>query len=178
MPTAVETRIALERADRLVTIAPERGYRTYVNTARIVEGTQCEIEEKGHRILVDAGKGLGGGDKDPTASMLLRGALSSCIAIGIKMWAARREIRVDQVLVTVETDTDARGILGLNDKVPPGFTATRVRIEVQSPAPPAEVEAIVAASLRFSPLIDALANPQFIETDFAVISPEECFDGR
>lgn len=178
MPTASETRIALERADKLVTLAPERGRRTYLNTARITEGTLCEVEEKGHRFLVDAGKGLGGGDEHPTASAFLRGALSSCVAIGIKLWAARRQVPIDEVLVVVETDTDARGILGLEDRVPPGFTGLRMRIEVQSLAPQDEVEGIIAASLRFSPLMDVLANPQHFETTLAVTASREFAHGR
>jgi len=177
MPTASETRRALERADRLVTLAPDRGRRTYSNTARINSGTLCEVEDKGHRFLIDAGKGLGGGDEDPTPSALLRSALSSCIAIGIKLWAARRDVMIDHVEVMLETDTDARGILGLSDKVAPGFTAVRMRIEVRSPAPSEQVEEIIAASLRFSPLIDALTNPQRIETSIAVTTPGELIDG-
>ena len=94
MPTAAETRQALERADRLVTLAPERGRRTYANTACIEAGTLCQVEDKGHRFAIDAGKGLGGGDEAPTPSALLRCALSSCIAIGVKLWAARREVPV------------------------------------------------------------------------------------
>ncbi|MXO58266.1 hypothetical protein GRI89_01740 [Altererythrobacter salegens] len=164
MPTATETRIALERADKLVTLAPERGQRTYTNTARIESGTLCSVEEKGHRFLVDAGKGLGGGNEEPTPSALLRSALSSCIAIGVKLWAARREIPIDHVEVTLETDTDARGLLGLCSRTPPGFTGMRVQIDVRSPAPREVVEDVVATSLRLSPLVDALANAQQIQT--------------
>ena len=164
MPTAAETRQALERADRLVTLAPERGRRTYANTARVDGGTVCQVVEKGHRFVVDAGRGLGGGDEAPTPSALLRSALSSCIAIGVKLWAARREVPIDRVEVTLETDTDARGLLGLCDLTPPGFTALRVSIEVDSPAPSEEVEDVVATSLRLSPLVDAIANAQPLVT--------------
>ena len=59
MPTAAETRQALERADRLVTLAPGRGRRTYANTARVDGGTVCQVVEKGHRFVVDAGRWKG-----------------------------------------------------------------------------------------------------------------------
>jgi uncharacterized OsmC-like protein len=106
MPTPSETKQALERADKLVTLAPERGRRTYANKARIDSGTLCRIEEKDRVLMADAGRGLGGGDEEPTPSALFRSALSSCIAIGVKLWAARREVPIERVEVTLETDTD------------------------------------------------------------------------
>jgi uncharacterized OsmC-like protein len=171
MPTASETKRALDRADKLVTLAPERGQRTYVNTAVVEDGTHCAIFEKGYELYADAGRGLGGGDADPTPSMLLRSALSSCIAIGVKLWAARREVPIERVEVIVETDTDARGILGLSPQTPAGFTAIRAHVDVQSRAPREVIEEIVASSLRFSPLIDALANAQRVATSITV-SPD------
>lgn len=171
MITPIETKQALERADRLVAIAPERGRRTYANRAIVEAGTLCSIEEKGCKFMADAGRGLGGGDEAPTPSALLRSALSSCIAIGVKMWAARRDVPVDCVEVTLETDSDARGVLGLCAATPPGFTGLRVRIDVQSPAAAERVHEIVALSQRYSPLLDVIANPQQVETYTRVHSP-------
>jgi len=171
MPTASDTKRALDRADKLVTLAPERGQRTYVNNAVVEDGTRCAIFEKGYELFADAGRGLGGDDADPTPSMLLRSALSSCIAIGIKLWAARREVPIERVEVIVETDTDARGILGLCRKVPAGFTAIRAHIDVRTRASREVIEEIVASSLRFSPLIDALANAQLVATS-VMVSPD------
>lgn len=164
MPSAGETKIALERAEKLVTIAPEKGRRTYANRAVIADGTRCETTEKDFALLVDAGKGLGGGTDGPTPSTLLRSAVTSCIAIGVKLWAARRDVPIDYVEVVLETDTDARGILGLDESTRPGFTGLRAVIDIRSPAPPEQIEEIVAISLRHSPLVDALTHANALET--------------
>jgi len=145
-------------------VSPARGQRTYVNHAVVTDGTRCRVEEKGKVVLADAGRGMGGDDDEPTPSMLLRSALSSCMAIGVKLWAARADVPIDRVEVTLETDTDARGLLGLDERVPPGFTAISARIDLVSPAPPELVEQVVERSLRFSPLFDAIAHAQPVET--------------
>jgi len=168
---------ALERADRLITDFPQRGQRSYVNRATLSAGTRCTVEEKDFRFVTDVGRGLGGSDEWPTPGTLLRSALSSCVAIGIQLWAARRDIPLDHVEVTLEADADARGILGLSDTIAPGFTALRVAIEVRSPAPAAEVEAAIADSLRYSPIWDAVGNAQTIAHDIRVFGARALADG-
>ncbi|WCL53297.1 OsmC family protein [Gimibacter soli] len=153
MPTAMETKETLQRAVQTVTLRPSHGQRTYVNTAIIESGTECWVEEAGHTMVIDAGKGLGGGTAGPTPSMIVRSALSSCVAIGIKLWAARTDVQIDHVSVLLETDTDARGILGIADNVTPGFTNCRLKINVVSPASRAEVDHAISLSLRYSPLM-------------------------
>jgi len=177
MTTSTLIKRALERADKLVTDSPQRGQRTYVNRAVLSDGTRCTVEEKDHAFVTDVGRGLGGSDEWPTPGTLLRSALSSCVAIGIQLWAARREIPVDHIEVTLEGDSDARGILGLSDTVSPGFTGLRVRIEVRSPAPAASVEAAIADSLRYSPIWDAVGNAQTITHDIRVSGAKELADG-
>ena len=51
---------------------------------------------------------------------------------------------------------------------PPGFEGIRLLISVESEAPQSVLEDVLAASLRYSPLIDALQNPQTIETSLVV----------
>jgi uncharacterized OsmC-like protein len=168
MTKLAEIKRALERADKVVTDNPGRGQRTYQNRAVIVHGTLCEIEEKGFRFSTDVGRGLGGSDDSPTPGTFLRTALSGCIAIGIKLWAARKDVPVENIEVTLEADSDARGILGLSDMVAPGFTGLRVSIAVCSPALPEAVEEVIAASLRYSPIWDVVRNAQPIAADIRI----------
>lgn len=154
---------ALDRAVKTVTLRPERGQRVYRNVAIVDAGTRCETEEAGGTITMDVGKAVGGNDAGPTPSMVLRSAMSGCVAIGVKQWAARREVPIEQVEVILETDVDARGQLGVRDDIVPGFEGIRLTISVTSPAPPEVIEDLVATSLRYSPLMDVFCNPQPVE---------------
>ncbi len=151
---------ALERAVKVVRLQPARGQRVYRNVASVGDGIACQVEEAGRSLCLDVGKAVGGDDSAPNPSMLLRSALSGCVAIGIKQWAARRDVQIDYVEVVLETDVDARGQLGVRDDVTPGFQEVRMMITVTSPASREDVEDVVSVSLRYSPLFDVFQYPQ------------------
>lgn len=164
---------ALDRAARTVTLRPERGQRVYRNVAAVSEGTLCHVEEAGRTLTLDVGKAVGGNDSGPTPSMVLRSAMSSCVAIGVKQWAARQDVPIDHVEVVLETDVDARGQLGLCGKAAPGFEGIRLTINVTSPAPLEVIEDLVAMSLKYSPLMDVFANPQPVEHQVSVTASNQ-----
>ncbi|MEM0908386.1 MAG: OsmC family protein [Pseudomonadota bacterium] len=159
---------ALERVEQLLTLKPERGQRVYRSIATSGEGTACVVEEGGHRLTLDVGKALGGADLGPSPSVMLRAAMSGCIAIGITQAAARRDVPIDGVTVVLETDVDARGQLGLADGIRPGFEAVRLVIDVISPADKDVVEQMVETSLRVSPLMDVFETPHPVVREVVV----------
>jgi len=50
-------------------------------------------------------------------------------------------------------------------------------LEVRSPAPAEDVEAAITASLRYSPIWDAIGNAQTIASDIRVTGARELADG-
>jgi uncharacterized OsmC-like protein len=166
--TPQEIKGALERAGRTITQKPSVGQRVYVNTAVVEDGLTCRMQEKHHVMTADLPPSMGGQDLGPSPSALLRAALSSCVAMGVKMWAARRDIAIDRVEVTVETDVDARGQFGVADEITPGFEDVRIRIHVDSAADAELLNEIVEISLRYSPLMDAFRKAQVVATHLTV----------
>jgi uncharacterized OsmC-like protein len=172
---------ALDRATKTVTLRPERGQRVYRNVATLGEGTCCQVDEAGRTLTLDVGKAIGGTDAGPSPSMILRSAMSGCVAIGIKQWAAKRGVLVDHVSVAVETDLDARGQLGVCDDITPGFLGIRLLITVTSPASQAAIEDLANLSLTYSPLMDVFVRPQVVDTKISVLGSNapseagECF---
>lgn len=162
---------ALERSTKAVTIRPAIGQYTHKNTAVIENGTRCRVQEKKFDFFVDVPPSVGGGGAGPTPGAFVRSALTSCVAIGIKLWAARAELPVNFVEVRLEADVDARGELGVDDDIAPGFLDMTLIIDVQSPSPPEEVEAVINRSLKYSPLLDVFSNEQKIRMRFNVKKP-------
>jgi uncharacterized OsmC-like protein len=164
MMSQEQIKAALERATRTVTQKPSVGQRVYVNTAVVEDGLTCVVKEKHHVMTADLPPSMGGEDRGPSPSALLRAALSSCVAMGVKMWAARRNVAIDRVEVTVETDVDARGQFGVADEITPGFEDVRIRIQVDSTAEAEVLRDIVETSLRYSPLMDVFRRTQTVAT--------------
>ncbi|MEM9570523.1 MAG: OsmC family protein [Pseudomonadota bacterium] len=162
---------ALERSVKTVTLKPARGQRTYTNTAIVEAGTVCRTVENDQEIILDVGKAMGGEDLGPSPSTMLRAAFSSCLAIGIKLWASRDDVPIDKITVVVDTDVDARGQLGVCDRVTPGFGTIAISISVQSDAAPAAIERVIEKSLHHSPLMDVFCNSQRVETALAISAP-------
>lgn len=171
MTSQEEIKAALERAARTVRQKPSVGQRVYVNTAVVENGLTCRVQEKHHVLTADLPPSMGGDDLGPSPSALLRGALSSCVAMGVKMWAARRDVAIDRVEVRVETNVDARGQFGVAEDVTPGFEGVRLHIRVESAAEENILREVIETSLRYSPLMDAFRKAQAIETQVSLGQP-------
>lgn len=173
MQTINYTKEALARSTKAVTLRPSRGQYTHLNSAAIADGTVCTVQEKKLQMMVDVPPSIGGLGAGPTPGALMRSALTSCIAIGVKLWAARADILIDYVNVSLEADVDARGELGVDDAVAPGFLDMRLKISVRSPAPAAEVKAVIERSLKYSPLFDVCTNEQKFHLTLDIAATEQ-----
>ena len=147
-----------DRNMQMLALKPGRGRLTGRTRARLVDGLRCEIEEGAWRIAADMPAKAGGDEPAPTPSVLGRGALASCLAIGVASWAARRGVQIDAVEVEVEADFDARGELGMNDGIPAGYSEVRYAISIDSPAPVEEICELITIVQRHSPYLDVFGR--------------------
>ncbi len=144
---------AFERNRKAVSLRPEIGQGTAVTKIRLFNGTSCEVEHKHWKFTVDVGTGEGGNDAGPGPGILERGALGSCLAIGCAQMAAVMEVPINHLEVEIETDTDARGMLGVDDRSP-GYQAVRYKIYIDSPASEEQVNNVVREVERLNPTLD------------------------
>ncbi len=173
MQSLNDTKAALDRAVRLVAEKPAFGQRSYHATATLNGSMECLIREKHHDLVADVPPSMGGTDQGPSPAGLLRAAMASCVAVGIRSFAIRADVEVGQIDVRFETDVDARGQLGVCASAAPGFEAGRLHIRVFTSEPPETVDAIVQRSLELSPLLDAVHCRTPIETHVKVIPIRE-----
>ena len=92
MSHAQRIRDACERNIRILSSRPRRGHLTGATRAQVDTGLRCTVTEDPSRITTDLPAKAGGEDTGPTPGMLDRGALASCLAIGIVMWVARLRV--------------------------------------------------------------------------------------
>jgi len=142
-----------ERNIELLTLKPSRGHLTCTTRARLAGGLRCEIEEGPWRLAAGMPAKAGGDESTPTPGVLGRGALASCLVIGIASWAARLGVPIDALEVEVQADFDARGELGVGD-APPGYKEVRYAVSIASPASPQAVDEVLDLAERHSPYLD------------------------
>jgi uncharacterized OsmC-like protein len=149
-----------ERNIKLLSLKSERGHIEGITTARIEDGLRCVIEDGPWRLHADLPVKAGGEESAPTPGVLGRGALASCLALSIAGWAARRAVPIESLQVEVRANFDARGELGMDDAVPPGYQNVCYVISVDSPAPADVVAELIEAAERHSPYVDVFARGQ------------------
>jgi uncharacterized OsmC-like protein len=116
---------------------------------------------------------VGGGATAPTPAWLQRAALASCDATLVAMEAARDGVELTDLTVTVESETDFRGILGVDDTIDPGPLAVRVRIQLSAAnATEDQLREIVQRAESRSPVRDALARAVPMTTEIVAADSE------
>lgn len=147
----------VERNIELLALKPAKARLTRATKARLASGLRCEIEEGPWKFSADMPAKVGGDDTAPTPGALGRGALASCLTIGIAIWAARLGVPIDAVEVEVQADFDARGELGMG-RVAPGYTEVRYLVSIDSPASRQELDELLALAERHSPYLDVFGR--------------------
>lgn len=139
-------------------------------TATVEEGLRCRADgPDGVALISDMGKALGGGGSAPSPGWLLRAALANCDATVIAMRAAQLGVTLTTLTVTVDSESDNRGLLGMDDAVPPGPLSmrTHVRIGAQGIAPDCLRE-IVEWAEAHSPVADAIRRAVPSKTEVGI----------
>lgn len=123
---------ALESLVRSYEGAPEKArVKNAPARARLVEGLRCAVEgPNGESLHTDMPKPMGGAASAPNPGWLLRAALASCTTTAIAMRAALQGIDLTLLEVSVESRSDNRGLLGLDDNVPAGLDRMTVTVRI------------------------------------------------
>jgi len=155
---------ALGTISDAITADPEKARaKAAPATARLRDGLRCEVTgPKGETMHTDMPPAMGGNASAPNPGWFLRGAVASCTATVIAQRAARLGIALRLLEVSVESESDHRGILGLDDRVSAGFSAMRVKVRIGADgADPSQLRALaewgdahspVACTVRRSPV--------------------------
>jgi uncharacterized OsmC-like protein len=102
-------------------------------------------------------KGIGGGASKPSPGWYFRAAAAACVAslIGIRAAMTEVELPPDSIEVTVDSESDDRGILGLDARIPAGALSIRVVVTVHGGAPGRDaIEQIAQWAVDHCPVTD------------------------
>ena len=160
----LEIRNAQERAISVFRRKPESAFSTNKASGQLRQGLVCQITSPGPEVTMDMPKALGGEGSAPSPGHFIRAGLIGCVAIGIKLTAAREGIEVSEIDVDVEMDFDDGALLevGTNSAAP---LETRLIVAIKSPAPWTDVVAMVNRALAADPYYLAFKDRQNIKAE-------------
>ncbi|HWX30317.1 MAG TPA: OsmC family protein [Steroidobacteraceae bacterium] len=127
----LQARDALERAQRVFLEKPAAARKAgAIATAVWRNGLFCEITgPTSERAMTDMPEPMGGNGSGPSPGWLLRAGMASCAATSIAMRAAMLGIELRQLEVSVKSESDARGLVGIPN-APTAFGDMRMSIRI------------------------------------------------
>jgi uncharacterized OsmC-like protein len=161
MGNAGAIRDAVTKAGTYLAEHPDEArYRDSHARARLREGLRVEVDGPGgEQVQTDMPRGIGGSATSPSPGWFFRSAVASCVASLIGIRAAARGVELGPVEVVADSESDDRGILGLDDSIPAGPLSVKVVVSASAPrAGHAELEAIIRWAVDHCPVTDAVTR--------------------
>jgi uncharacterized OsmC-like protein len=125
---------SIEKAVAFLSENPsEARYTDSLATATLGEALRVEVQgPNGETISSDMPASIGGQGEHPSPAWFFRAGLASCVASTIGMEAAREGIELTSLEVEVDSESDDRGILGMDESVPAGPLSTRIQVRAKA----------------------------------------------
>src|SRR5688500_16055951 len=145
---------------------PDAARLTLRRTGRLGEGVTCSVETG--RAMVEAGlHPLTGGDGLTACSgdMLLE-ALVACAGVTLGAVATSLGVDVGDATLVAEGDLDFRGTLSVSKDAPVGFSAIRLRVELDGDVDEQQRALLAKLTERFCVVFQTLSNPPKLSVSF------------
>lgn len=156
-------RIAVERVADVFRKKPAAAFNTKRATGRIEHGLVCNARQDDYTATMDMPEPIGGEGSAPSPGFHIRMGLVGCVAVGIKLTAAREGVDIGVIDVDVEMDFDDAAMIGVSDNSAAPLE-TRITIAIESAAPWEEVTAMVGRALERDPYFIAFRDAQPMKT--------------
>jgi uncharacterized OsmC-like protein len=123
------------------------------------ENVTCSVQTG--RALLEAGlhPASGGGTISACSGDMLLQALVACAGVTLNSVAMSMGIPIERGTVHAEGDLDFRGTMAVSKAAPVGFTAIRVRFDIESTAPAERLDRLVELTERYCVVYQTLLNP-------------------
>lgn len=148
---------SIERVINYLSEHPEEcRYTDKAATAVVEEGLRCRSEgPNGASLISDMPKAIGGGGSAPSPGWLLR--------------AAQSGVALTTLEVTVDSESDDRGLLGMDDTIPAGALSMRTRVRIKANGvTPERLREIVTWAEAHSPVGDVVRRAVASKTEVEI----------
>ena len=127
----------------------------------------CKVETG--RALAVAGlhPATGGSGAELCSGDMLLEALVACAGVTVKAVATALEIPLKAGTVSAEGDLDFRGTLAVSKEAPVGFSAIRLRFELDTDASGEELDTLLRLTERYCVVYQTLASSPALSSSWA-----------
>lgn len=125
------------------------------------DGLAVQVQGARHAWTVDEPPEVGGADAGPDPVTLVLGALASCMIIAFKLAARRRKVPIGQVRAHVSANPEGK------------VKSAAIRLEVESPAPEADVQKLLAPAKATCLVQDMLRPDLPVALELVVLKTEQ-----
>ncbi len=163
---------ALLDAREALEAAPQAADFTFRATSEWIDGVHTRTEMNGFFGLgeeqsrtktftseMDHPEVFAAPDAAPTPVEMVLSGLAGCLTAGVATVAENRGIKLRSVKATLEGEMNLHGILGIDSDVRNGFSAVRVKFDIDADASEDDIAALVAQSQKRSAVFDIMTNP-------------------
>lgn len=128
------------------------------NTA-LQEDVRCLANVRNFEpMVIDEPPELGGHDAGPNPVELLLVALGTCQEIVYSAYASVMGVKLDSVKVSLKGDIDLKGMFGLDEETPAGFTKIRFETLIESDADEETLKTLIETVEAHCPVMDTLTR--------------------
>jgi uncharacterized OsmC-like protein len=141
---------------------PASGQVTLRASGRIGEGITCRVPTG--KAVVEAGlhPATGGDGLAACSGEMLLEALVACAGVTLRAVATAIGVELRDGTVTAEGDLDFRGTLGVSKEAPVGFTAIRLRFDLDTDAKEEQLASLIRLTERYCVVYQTLRqSPEF-----------------
>jgi uncharacterized OsmC-like protein len=157
---------AVASASAYLTEHPDEArYRDSQATAKLEHGLVVSVTGPGgESVRTDMPTGIGGTATLPSPGWLFRAATASCIASLVAIRAAATGVTLEHVEITVDSESDDRGILGLDAEIPAGALSMKVVANVRARGATGEgTQSLIHWAVEHCPVLDTVRRAVPIE---------------
>ena len=161
-------RTAIEEASAYLTAHPaEAAYTDSLATARIADGLRIRVDgPAGETLETDMPAAVGGAGSAPSPGWYLRASVAACVASLAAMRAAQLGLSGFACEVEVDSESDDRGILGLDTSVPGGPLSMRIGLRLAADGAGLDsLEELALWAVEHCPVSDAIRRAVPVHVD-------------
>jgi uncharacterized OsmC-like protein len=145
---------------------PDAAQITLEANGRLDEGIACSVQTSQAMVQAGLHPGTGGDPSLACSGDMLLQALVACAGVTMRAVATSIGVEVDGSL-HAEGDLDWRGTLSVDKEAPVGFTAIRLRFELDSDASDEELDTLLRLTERYCVVFQTLAGSPSLEVSRA-----------
>jgi putative redox protein len=139
---------------------PGRARASFMAKTELGEGIRCTAKVREFTpLIVDEPPPMGGTDEGMNPVELILAALGTCQEIMYRIYAALMDIPLKKVTVNVQGDLDVRGLFGVGNSIPAGYSNIAFETIVESEADEESLKKLVAVVEARCPVLDTLSRP-------------------